>query len=231
MAGGGSTITLPMLLFMGLDAPTANGTNRIGILTQTASAVFSFKKRDHFDYKLSLKLSIFTLPGAILGSIYATKIDDLTFNILLVIVMIGIVINMLIPKKKKLNTIEKVKNMPFIIYPLMIGVGFYGGFVQVGVGFILMSILTHILNLKLVKVNMHKVFIVAIYTIPALLIFIISDNILYVHGIILAIGTAVGAWWSVKVSIKRGDRIIKIVLIIAILLISAKLINNTFEII
>jgi len=74
----------------------------------------------------------------------------------------------------------------------MIGIGFYGGFIQVGVGFLLMASLQFLMKLDLVRVNMFKVFIVLIYTIPALLIFALTDNVNWLLGIFLAIGNILG---------------------------------------
>lgn len=105
----------------------------------------------------------------------------------------------------------------------MFGIGFYGGFIQVGIGFILMASLQYLAKLNLVLVNMHKVFIVLIYTAPALLIFIISGNVNWGLGLSLAAGNAFGAWYAAKFAVKKGEKIIKIVLISAILLMALKL--------
>ena len=77
----------------------------------------------------------------------------------------------------------------------MVGVGFYGGFLQVGVGFLLMASMRRLLKLDLVRVNMHKVFIVLIYTLPALLIFMYNRNVDWVYGLNLAAG---GAWSAAR---------------------------------
>jgi uncharacterized membrane protein YfcA len=105
----------------------------------------------------------------------------------------------------------------------MFGVGFYGGFIQVGVGFLLMASLYYLMKQSLVLVNMHKVFIVLIYTIPALLIFVFSGNINWGYGFILAGGNMLGAWWGAKFSVKGGDKFIKLIMIIAVSLMSLKL--------
>jgi len=94
MAGGGSTITLPVLSFLGLDWAMANGTNRIGILVQNLSAVMSFHKKKYHKFKLSLKLAAFTLPGALAGAIIATKISDELFQNILAYILIGVAISM-----------------------------------------------------------------------------------------------------------------------------------------
>lgn len=226
MAGGGSTITLPVLIFLGLDSSVANGTNRIGLLSQNFFGILSFRKENVSQLKLSVKLSLFTLPGAIIGAFYATKIDDALFQKILGVVMIGIVFTMLIPNSKDFIREKISTKLPWAIYPAMFALGFYGGFIQVGIGFLLMLSLHHILHLSLLYVNLHKVFIVMIYTIPALIVFIITDNVNWFYGLSLASGTAVGAWWSAKLAVKKGEKIIKGVLIVAILIMSYKLFYN-----
>ncbi|MCW8850352.1 MAG: sulfite exporter TauE/SafE family protein [Melioribacteraceae bacterium] len=226
MAGGGSTITLPVLIFLGLDSSVANGTNRIGLLSQNLFGILSFRKENVSQLRLSLKLSMFTLPGAIIGAFYATKIDDALFQKILGVVMIGIVFTMLIPNSKNFIKEKISTKLPWAIYPAMFALGFYGGFIQVGIGFLLMLSLHHILHLSLLYVNLHKVFIVMIYTIPALIVFIITDNVNWLFGLSLASGTAVGAWWSAKLAVKKGEKVIKGVLIVAILIMSYKLFFN-----
>ncbi|MBU0474466.1 MAG: sulfite exporter TauE/SafE family protein [Bacteroidetes bacterium] len=222
-AGEGSTLTLPMLLFLGLDGAVANGTNRIAILFQNTSAVLSFKNQNHSQFKLSFKLALFTLPGAILGAYSAIRISNDLFEKILAVIMIGVIVTMLLPKKSVETVSELTKKQNFYVYLAMFGVGFYGGFIQVGVGFLLMASLHYLMKQSLVFVNMHKVFIVLIYTIPALLIFILSNNVNWGFGFILAAGNMIGAWWGAKFSVKGGDKVIKIILIIAISIMSLKL--------
>ena len=225
MAGGGSTLTLPILIFFGLDAPVANGTNRIGILSQSLFGILSFRKEKVSQLKLSLKLGLLTLPGAIIGAIYSTKIENELFEKMLGIVMIGIVFTMLVPNSKNYFKEKILEKLPWLIYPTMFLLGFYGGFIQVGIGFLLMIALHHILKLNLVYVNLHKVVIVLIYTIPALLIFILTNNINWFYGISLASGNGLGAWWGAKLAVKKGEKIIKIFLMAAILIMSTKLLG------
>lgn len=222
-AGGGSTLTLPALIFLGLDASAANGTNRIAILLQNVSAVQSFKQEKYFDFKTSLKLSVFTLPGAVAGAVLAVRLEDEIFQKILGIVMIGIIISTILPNNSVRNDQQNKSNIG--IYLSMIGIGFYGGFIQVGVGFLLMGSLKYLMKLNLVLINMHKVFIVLIYTMPALFIFMITDNVNWLFGITLAIGNALGGWWAAKISVKKGEKFIKIVLAAAVLIMSLKLLN------
>ncbi len=223
-AGGGSSLTLPVLIFLGLDPTVANGTNRVAILFQNISAVHSFKTEKFYELKNSLILSALTLPGAIAGAIMAVKISDELFEKVLAVIMIFIIITMLLPKKK----VDKVKESFVIDWKItlaMIVVGFYGAFIQVGVGFLLMASFQYLMKLDLIRVNMHKVFVVFMFTIPALLVFIFVDKINWYYGITLSAGNAVGGWWGAKLSVKKGEKLIKIVLIVAILIMALKLLN------
>jgi len=224
-AGGGSTLTLPALIFLGLDSALANGTNRVAIFVQNIFAVYSFKKEKYQQFDISLKLSLLTLPGSIIGAILAVQLSDALFQRILGIIMIGIIISMILPQKKITDSQHENKKIPLSTYFAMIGIGFYGGFIQVGVGFILMAALQRLMKLNLVYINMHKVFIVLIYTIPALLIFVFTNNVNWGLGLALAAGNALGGWWAAKFSVKKGEKLIRYVLIVAVLIMSLKLLG------
>jgi uncharacterized membrane protein YfcA len=140
-AGGGSTLTLPTLIFLGLDSAIANGTNRIGILIQNLFAVTSFRKQNVHQFKESLKYSYITLPGAVIGALASVSINDEWFQRILAIIMLGIVISMFLPQvKKNYQDVTSIAKNRWLIYVVLFFIGFYGGFIQVGVGFLLMAV-------------------------------------------------------------------------------------------
>jgi len=220
-AGGGSSLTLPTLIFMGMDSAMANGTNRIALLLQNIFAVTSFRKNKFYQFKTSLSLAIFTLPGAIIGAFAATQVSHHLFQKILAVVLLFIVISMFLTSSYK-NQIQ-AKTSHWLVYPAMFAIGFYGGFIQVGVGFLLMAALYHLLRVNLVMVNMHKVFIILIYTIPALIVFILTGNVAWKYGIALAAGNSIGGWWGAHAAVKGGDKVIRIVLAVGITIMAFKL--------
>lgn len=222
-AGGGSTLTLPTLIFMGLDAALANGTNRVAIFIQNIFAVASFHKRKEYQFKTSFMLALFTLPGAIIGAIMATRVSNILFQRILGVVLIFVVLSMFFSRVYKNNDVHKSKMRHWSIYPVLFGIGFYGGFVQAGVGFLIMAALYHLLCLDLIRVNMHKVFIILIYTFPALIVFAATGNVHWIYGLVLAAGNALGGWWGAHAAVKGGERIIRIILAIAIFIMAFKL--------
>ena len=106
---------------------------------------------------------------------------------------------------------------------LMVGVGFWGGFIQIGVGFIIMPVLNRVMGLDLVRTNMHKVFIVAVYTTVALAIFASQVEILWVVGAALALGNSIGGYLGAHFTISKGEKLIKWVLNIVLVVFIAKL--------
>lgn len=223
-AGGGSTLTLPALIFLGLDGTVANGTNRIAIFIQNIFAIYSFRKEKYSKFKTSFKISLLTLPGAVIGAVAAANISGELFEKILGVIMIGVIITMLLPKKQSFYKKES-ENIPWTVYLAMFGVGFYGGFIQVGVGFLLMASLHYLLKENLIYVNVHKVFIILIYTFPTIIVFILTDNIDWLFGLSLAAGNAAGAWWAAKLHVKKGENFVKYVLITAVFIMALKLLD------
>ncbi len=220
-AGGGSSLTLPTLIFLGLDAAVANGTNRIGLILQNIFAVTSFRKNKIFKFKTSIFLAVFTLPGAIIGAIFATQVSNTLFQRILGGVLILVVISMFFSRSYKKDVLESSRS--WFIYPTLFVIGFYGGFLQVGVGFLLMAALYHLLRVNLVFVNMHKVFIILIYSIPALAVFSLTGNVNWQFGLVLAAGNALGGWWGAHAAVKGGEKLIRIILAAAITIMAGKL--------
>lgn len=237
LAGGGSLLVMPiMVLLLGMPGPVANGTNRVAILAQNVSAVAGFRKKGFSDWRLSLSLAMCALPGAAIGAWYGTKLEGEWFNRVLSGVMIGVMIIMALKhrKSKKSNTPDESakdalpltgpsRNQLIAGHILIVFAGFYGGFIQAGVGFILMAILHQVMGLDLVRVNMHKVFIVAAYTIIALGFFAYSGNIMWTRGLILAVAMAAGGWAGSHFAVNKGEGVIRIALNIALTVLIIKL--------
>ncbi|MEW8627389.1 MAG: sulfite exporter TauE/SafE family protein [Candidatus Thiodiazotropha sp.] len=217
MAGGGSLLTVPVMLFMGIPGPVANGTNRIAILAQNITAVTAFRRRGYSDFKLGLSLAAAASVGAIGGASIGVKLDGVWFDRILALVMVGVMILMATghDKIKPTGGDSKAKNL-FAGHLLMVAAGFWGGFIQIGVGFILMPILHKVLGLDLVRVNMHKVLIVLVYTVVALGIFASNLELMWWVGISLAIGNSIGGWLGAHTTITHGEALIRRVLYLAL---------------
>ncbi len=221
-AGGGSALGLPALIFLGLDPSVANGTNRIAIIVQNIGAISSFRKRGIESMKESLRLSMWAVPGAIIGTLFAVQISDAWFQIAIGIVNLATIVVIFLPQKQLSPDEAESPGRKAVVNVALFFVGMYGGFIQLSVGFLLMAVLYRLSHMNLVRVNLHKVTIALVYNIPSLLIFALSDNVRIIPGVVLGLGAAAGGWWSAKAQVRRGEGFIKAVLAIALLVVALK---------
>lgn len=221
MAGGGSLLALPVLIFLGLPGNVANGTNRVAIVAQNASAVTSFFKQGYAELRTMLTLALCAVPGAALGAYLGTQVSGELFNKILGGLMILLLI-LMSRKPRDAETTEKPKRL-VLGHILMVAVGFYGGFIQAGVGFFLMAVLYRVVGLDLVRVNAFKVFIVGIYTLVALAIFADRGQVLWLLGAALAVGTTAGGWIGAHYTVKRGEGLIRVILNVVLVVMAIRL--------
>lgn len=185
--------------------------------------MYGFFRKGFSDFKLSASLSAAACVGAVGGANLGAELSGVWFDRTLAAVMIGVlVITMTGVGQQPADDTGKPRNL-LAGHVLMIGAGFWGGFIQIGVGFILMPILNRVMGLDLVRVNMHKVFIALSFSIVALAIFASKVDIQWTLGIALAAGYALGGWLGAKATIEKGAPLIKRVFVAAILAMAVKL--------
>jgi uncharacterized membrane protein YfcA len=228
MAGGGSLLTVPVMVFLGLPGAVANGTNRIAILAQNVTAIVTFARRGFRDFRLSLTLAACALPGAVVGALVGTQLDGIWFNRALALIMIGVMLVMHFDKgpSERPENHQPSRQQLLRGHLLMLGAGFWGGFIQIGVGFIIMPILNRVMGLDLVRTNMHKVFIIATYTIAALSIFATQIELLWAVGLALAVGNSIGGYLGAHFTMTKGDKLIRLVLNLVLVAFIIKLLFN-----
>ena len=225
MAGGGSLLTLPILIFLGLPPAMANGTNRVGIFLQNIFAVSGFKSKGVSAFPFAIWLSITALIGALIGAKLAVDIDGALFNKILAVVMIAVMAFTLLSPLKKGGLVGELmspKRQATSIF-LFFFVGVYGGFIQAGIGFIMIMILTVVNNFTLVKTNSVKVFVALIYTIFALGVFAWEGQVDWILGLALAAGTSIGGWFASRWSVEKGDQWIRYFLVVTVCAMAVKL--------
>lgn len=226
VAGGGSLITLPMLIFLGLPAASANATNRLAIMAQSLFAVRGFRSKGlSLPMPYSIYLCASSIAGGIVGAYMAIQIDDHAFKRILAVVMIIVVALITInPSIGGEGQAERLKPHLQIIGTLVFfGIGVYGGFIQAGVGILTIAALNLINRFSLVKTNYIKVFSVFLYTIVAIAVFAYYGEIRWWLGIVLAIGQGLGGWYASRWSVNKGDKWIKRILIVTVVVLAVKL--------
>ena len=212
IAGGGSNLTLPALMMFGLPADIANGTNRVAILTQSIVGVAGYDKYDRLDRPAVIPILIPCMLGGALGAIVAATLPNLFLKpvLLLTILCMSIVIlvrpDAIAPHVGTKALSPKTNDRAWWG---LFAAGVYGGFVQAGVGFILLAALAGGLRYDLVRANALKMVCALAFTVVAMVIFIAFDQIWWLPGIILASGSMLGAHLAVKIAVRASQDHIK----------------------
>ncbi|MCX6305062.1 MAG: sulfite exporter TauE/SafE family protein [Bacteroidetes bacterium] len=220
LSGGGSVISLSLLLILGLPANIANGTNRISIFFQTLSSVGSFTRQKMFDNLRPVWLSVPATIGAILGAYLAVDVNTRVIEIAMAVSMVIMLFFLFYKpgkwmKEKPAMLSQPLKWWQFGIFFI---VGFYGGFIQVGVGYFLLMALVLGVGYDLVKANAVKNLIVFFYAIFALLVFIIDGKVNYLYGVVLSVGSMIGALIASYLAVKKGAGFIRAVILLSVIL-------------
>ena len=223
IAGSGSLITLPLLIFLGLPAGVANGTNRVGILLQNVVGTASYKRQGVLDSRGAIWLSASAIVGAIIGAQIAVDLDEelLRRSIgIVMVLMLGVVL--LRPERWLKGVFEVMERPPsWQAHLSMFFIGIYGGFIQAGVGAFLLGVLVMVVGYDLVRANAVKVLVVLIFTVFALGVFVRNGQVDWGIGLVLASGNMLGAWVAARLAVEKGAPWVRKVLIATIAFASA----------
>jgi len=220
LAGSGSLLTLPLLMFIGLPPNVANGTNRISILLQSLVGTLGFRKQAELDQKTGFSLGIPSVLGSVAGALLTLVINakamEMVIGILLFIMFFVVLFKpeaWLNGKNAKRIPVSSLRN--FVIFFF---IGVYGGFIQAGVGIFLLGGLVLGAGMDLVKANAIKNFLVFLYTPFALLVYVFANQVDYKAGLILSIGSMTGAWLGTKSAVSWGPVFVRYILLGAVLI-------------
>lgn len=228
LAGGGSNLILPLLMILGIDPQVANATNRVGIWMQSVVGIRGFQRSGHLASDDLPLILLPTLVGGLCGAFCAARLDVIVawfpglgeiaeatlVKMILLGTMLAVAALMLLRPQTVLpgaREARRVAQTPSAFFWLWLA-GLYGGFVQAGVGFVLITALAGSLRYDLVRANALKLVCTLAFTSTALIIFILQGQVLWLAGIILGIGNAIGAAIGVKCALTINQNTLRWIL-------------------
>lgn len=212
LAGGGSNLTLPALMMMGLPADVANATNRVGVFMQSLVGLRGFHGHGELPLQDARGILLPTLIGGLVGAAAASWMPASLLKPVLLLTMISMSVIILI---KPATVIPEPGEAHYRVSErgraalLLFLAGIYGGFVQAGVGFVLIAAIAGGLRYDLVKANALKILCTMAFTAVALGVFIVRGQVSWVPGLILAVATMAGAQVGVRLALKVSQRFMK----------------------
>lgn len=236
LAGGGSFLTLPILIFLGLPATLANGTNRVAVSLQNVGAVWGFHRHRVLPWSWAPWVVVPAIVGSILGTWAALVVSDDAFRRILALCMVVLSLWTLWDPLKKYRRQaaerdddgnwpplpELQRREQVLLLVSFFGVGLYGGLVQAGVGLLILAALTYV-GVDLVRGNALKALVILLFTAVSLGIFAWQDQVDWFTGLILAAGSVAGSQIGVHLAVYKGHKWLKRVVTITILVFAIKL--------
>ena len=225
LAGSGSLVVLPMLIFLGLPANVANGTNRVGVIIQNIVGIATFHNNKSLDVRGSLWLAAPAVVGAVIGAQIAVDLNEQAMNFAIgVVLLIMLVVILLDPKRWLREQSELRAGRPSLMQlGLFFVIGIYGGFIQAGVGVFLLAALVLGAGYSLKHANAVKLVIVLAFSLAALLIFVRNGQVNWGLGALMAVGQSFGAWLGARFAVGYPNanvwvrRLLIVVIVVSIL--------------
>ncbi|MFZ1703301.1 MAG: sulfite exporter TauE/SafE family protein [Saprospiraceae bacterium] len=200
LSGNGSVITLSILTdVLALDAGVSNATNRVGILFQAFGTTTGFAKNKMLHFGKNWLFIIASTIGALVGVfvVLNTSNDNFlfVFKYMMIVLLILVVFN---PEKwikehpGVLKTNVYFQGVAFFI------IGFYGGFIQMGVGIFMLAVLVLFSGYTIMQANVIKTIIVLIFTTLVIIVFQSKGLINWQVGLIMAAGQILAGYWTAR---------------------------------
>ena len=223
VAGGGSLLAVPMLIFTGLPALDASATTRPAIVAQCMASTLRFRRDGHYrdasERRIGLLIAACAIPGAVAGALFASrKITNDLFETLIAIIMMA-VLAFTLWRRLRPRVVDEAsrRERPFMLAVIFLLVGLYGGFVQAGVGFVITAALLNGTTWSLKRVTAHKNLVVLAYMTVAMIAFAIEGRIHWGVALTMAAGQSMGGWLGAVITEKIGEA--KLMAIFSILMI------------
>ncbi len=221
LSAGGTIVSIALYLAMGLPSQGANAVNRVGVLLQDAFGSALFLKQGLFKIKEVFPYALPVMVGALLGSLVAISISERVFSFCLGIILLVMIVFLFIQEKQSEKGERKLSVKQYFLYfPVFVGIGFYGGFVQAGTGFLIIAALSMILGYDMIKTAAAKLFIMFLYTVVAITVFFAKGGVeinYWLYGLIHSIGMIIGTWIADRYALKKGEKVIRFVIIFVII--------------
>lgn len=222
MAGGGSSLTVPLLVLAGVPGNDANGSNRVGILTSNGAAVGAFRRLGvGRELRALLPILIPVVVGSLAGSLAISRLADDTFETVFGLLMIPLIILSIRKPKPRTDGDDWSVGLTVGVF---FAIGIYGGAFQAGVGLVLLAALTRA-GFDLVTANSVKVLVNFVVTAIALPVFIVGGQVDWIPALLLAAGFTAGGWGGAHITVRGGEKWVRILMVVAALALALRLIG------
>ena len=224
LAGGGSVITMTMFMALGLPINVANGSNRIAVLFQNLTATVTFLRKRMLNIRHGLLLSVPVITGNIAGSLVATHINDTVFKICFGVILLVILLYIIFDNRIKIREGHNIDIKP-LHYLWFLLIGFYGGYIYVGIGYLILAITLWSMRMDIVAANVIKNFVIFVATPFSLAVFMLNGQVDYMFGLLHGAGNIIGSFLASHYMVGWGKGFIKTFIAVLVIICFADLVG------
>lgn len=221
MAGGGSMLTVPLLVLAGVPGNFANATNRVGILTSSITAFATFRQLGVDGLQNAARTILPAMAGSVVGALLISRVTNDTFERGFGLLMLPLIVLTIWRPRPRLEGPAWSAGTTVAVF---FAIGLYAGAVQAGFGLVALAALSRA-GYDLVTANMIKVTINMCVTAMALAVFIANGYVRWWPALILAVGLSLGGWLGARIAVVGGERVIRIVMVVAAIGLAGRLLG------
>ena len=198
LAGGGTLITFPVLLSIGIPAVSANVTNTVALSPGFLGGTLA-QSKDLIGQRRRLWISLpASILGGLVGGILLLKTGEKLFTqlvpFLILLASILLAFQNLVRKwlLQRRQSGSQYVTSDVLIFFIVFGITIYGGYFGAGMSVIVLAILGLIMNDNLVRLNAVKQAIALVTNVTAALFFVFSGKVFWLVALVMAAGALIG---------------------------------------
>jgi uncharacterized membrane protein YfcA len=210
LAGGGSLVTFPALLFAGLNPIDANASSFVALLPGTFSSIWAYRRAIFGITEVSVtRFFIVSLIGGLLGALLLLFTPSSIFAGLVPWLILFATIVFAVGNFAPLEVIQRVKIGPrgALVTHFMISI--YGGYFGGGIGFLMLAALSLFGMRDINAMNGLKMALVGVMTITAIVVFIVADVVRWPETLPMLVSSVIGGYVAAEVAQRLDQRLIK----------------------
>jgi uncharacterized membrane protein YfcA len=213
LSGGGSFVTLPLLLWAGLPPQVANASNRVGIVLQCAAGTATYHRHHVVPWRDVPGLAITMGAGSVPGAYLASHVSERLFSHVAA-VLFAVMATTVFVDPKRWTPPPSAARIPLWMYPISFLLGVYGGFLHAGVGTLQIAALVLLARYDVVRGNALKFAVAFFFSLAALVVFARAGQVRWVPGLVLAAGSILGGIAGARLVIAKGARWVRVVVVV-----------------
>jgi uncharacterized membrane protein YfcA len=213
VAGGGSFISFPLMMFTGVPPVEANASNTVALWPGLAMSVASYSRHLRVPSRLLAPLVITSMVGGLAGALLLVKTPQRTFLHVLPWLLLGATLlfifgnrlRMMAGASGEIHAIEKTSWTAISLACLLqLAVAAYGGYFGAGIGFVMLGMMTLLGMRELHIMNALRILLAAVINAVAVVTFIVTGAVFWGQCLVMMAGALSGGWFGAQYA-QRAD--------------------------